>query len=210
MNYLESDKPLYRLQYVQETVNQWWQQFMSQNFSSLVPRQKWFTQKRNMTVGDVVLIHYVGKSKPGDYRLGIVVEAEKDSDNLVRTVTVEYSILPGLSEDQRSSYEGITKKRIRAPVQRLVLILPVEEQVDRDPVIKEVTDSASVAASQLASGYFRSSLLTKVFRQRLKSCSLLDSELYCEDLDKGLYCDFARTFEIKLAECEDLVIKEER
>ena len=69
-DYGKSDKPLYRLKYVEECVSQWWAQFMSQNFSSLVPRQKWFFSKRNMQVGDVVLIHYEGKTRPGTYRLG--------------------------------------------------------------------------------------------------------------------------------------------
>ena len=42
ISYLQSDNPLQRLQYVQkETINQWWRQFITQNFSSLVPRQKW-------------------------------------------------------------------------------------------------------------------------------------------------------------------------
>ena len=95
--YVTSDKPLHRLQYMEESINQWWQQFQTQNFSSMVPRQKWFYQQRNLRVGDVVLIHYEGKSKPGSYRLGVVVDIEEDADGCVRTVTVEYSILSLLS-----------------------------------------------------------------------------------------------------------------
>ena len=126
-----SDKPLYRLQYVEECLAQWWDQFISQNFSSLVPRQKWFHERRNMKIGDVVLIQYVGKCRPAAYRLGAVIDIEVDSDGLVRTVTVEYSLLAELAEADRLTYKGITKKRLRVPVQRLVLILPVEER-DQD------------------------------------------------------------------------------
>ena len=43
-------------------------------------------------------------------------------------VLVEYSLLSELPAGERLLYKGITKKRIRAPVQRLVLILPVEER----------------------------------------------------------------------------------
>ena len=129
-NYQTSDKPLYRLQYVEECVAQWWEQFMTQNFSSLVPRQKWFFEKRNMQVGDIVLISYQGKCTPGTYRLGVECEIEVSPDGLVRTVTVDYSLLAELPVAERHLYKGITKKRIRVPVQRLVLILPVEE---RDP-----------------------------------------------------------------------------
>ena len=93
---------------------------MSQNFSSLVPRQKWFFEKRNLRVGDVVLIQYEGKCTPGTYRLGVVCEIEVSPDGLVRTVTVDYSLLADLPDDERHLYKGITKKRIRVPVQRLV------------------------------------------------------------------------------------------
>ena len=72
-NFGFSDKPLIRLSYVEECISQWWGQFMSPNFSSLVPRQKWFFTRRNMQVGDVVLIQYEHKSKPGTFRLGVII-----------------------------------------------------------------------------------------------------------------------------------------
>ena len=125
--YDRSDKPLQRMQYVEECVQQLLNQFMAQNFSSLVPRQKWLFERRNMQVGDIVLIQYVGKCKPATY---MVVEVEIDEDDLVRTVVVEYRLLAELSREARSSYKGLTKKKLRLPVQRLVLILPMEE---RDP-----------------------------------------------------------------------------
>ena len=134
-DYGRSDKPLYRLKYVEECVSQWWAQFMSQNFSSLVPRQKWFFSKRNMQVGDVVLIHYEGKTRPGTYRLGIVKSVVVDPDGLVRTVTVQYSLLSELASKDRLLYKGVKKKLLVVPVQRLVLILPVEER-DLDGDIK--------------------------------------------------------------------------
>ena len=122
-----SDKPLHRLQYVEECTAQWWDQYMAQNFSSLVPRQKWFYEQRNMVVGDVVLLQYEGKCRPATYRLAVVVDVEVAGDGLVRTVTVEYSLLAELPPSERHLYKGVTKKRVRVSVQRLVLILPVEE-----------------------------------------------------------------------------------
>ena len=89
---------------------------MSQNFSSLVPRQKWFYKQRNMQVGDVVLVQYEGKSKPGTYRLGVITEVEVEADGCVRNVTVQYSLLAELSEEERLKYKGITRKKIRACV----------------------------------------------------------------------------------------------
>ena len=115
---------------------------MAQNFSSLVPRQKWFFERRNMKVGDVVLIQYVGKCRPATYRLGVVVGVEVDADGLVRTVTVEYSLLSELALEDRTSYKGVTKKRLRVPVQRLVLILPVEESGQVLPGVQAGDDPA--------------------------------------------------------------------
>ena len=127
-DYDRSDKPLLRLQYVEECIAQWWNQFMAQNFSSLVPRQKWFYEQRNVRVGDVVLVQYEGKCRPATYRLAVVIEVEVDADGLVRTVSVEYSLLTELPFSERLEYKGITKKRLKVPVQRLVLVLPVEER----------------------------------------------------------------------------------
>ena len=81
-----------------------------------------------MSVGDIVLIRYEGKCKPGTYRLGVVREVQKSEDGLVRTVTVEYSLIGEVPAAERHLYTGITKKKISLPVQRLVLILPFEEQ----------------------------------------------------------------------------------
>ena len=100
---------------------------MAQHFSSLIPRQKWQFEQRNMRIGDVVLINYVGKCRPASYRLSVVVSVVVDDDKLVRTVTVEYSLLSELPVADRLAYKGVTKKRINVPVQRLCLILPVEE-----------------------------------------------------------------------------------
>ena len=127
-DYDRSDKPLLRIKYVEECIAQWWNQFQTQHFSSLVPRQKWLFEKRNMQVGDVVLLMYEGKCKPGSYRLAVVRDIEVSSDDLVRTVLVEYSLVGDLPYGEREKYLGITKKKVVVPVQHLVLILPVEEQ----------------------------------------------------------------------------------
>ena len=95
-------RPLYRLSYVQELVAAWWELFKVHNFSSLVPTQKWQEEKRNIRIGDIVLLSYETKSKAGTYRLGVVVEVELEQDGLVRTVLVTYS-LPELVLSSNSS-----------------------------------------------------------------------------------------------------------
>ena len=127
-DYDNSSSPLVRLEYVQRVVSEWWDQFKIQNFTSLVPTQRWQHERRNMQVGDIVLVQYSSKSSPGTYRLARVIRVEVDKvDGLVHTCVVMYSLLAELRQQDRDKYKGITRKEIRVPVQRLVLILPVEE-----------------------------------------------------------------------------------
>ena len=82
-----------------------------------------------MCPGDIVLIEYKSKSFPGSYRLGRVKDVEVDpNDNLVRTCTVVYKLVKPSARNSRDIFKDITSKEIRLPVQRLILILPVEEQ----------------------------------------------------------------------------------
>ena len=118
-----------RLSFVEELERAWWYQYKVQYFTSLVPTQKWLKAGRNMCVGDIVLIEYKSKSFPGSYRLGRVTNVEVDvTDGLVRTCTVKYKLIKPASKNCRNIFKDVTSKEVRLPVQRLVLILPVEEQ----------------------------------------------------------------------------------
>ena len=108
--------------FLEELEAAWWYQYKVQCFDSLAPTRKWLEAKRNISVGDIVLIQYSSKSIPGTYRLGRVRHVEVDADKLVRTCTVVYHLCkPGA----KLQY---TKKEVRVPTQRLVLILPIEDQ----------------------------------------------------------------------------------
>ena len=135
--YENTEIPLARLEYVSEVESLFWHQFKVQDFHTLVPTYKWQEAQRNLATGDVVLIKYSSKSKSGEYRLGRVVTVEVDTDKLVRTCTVRYSLVQHMRGKDRLSYKGVTIKYIRVAVQRLVLILPVEEQEDIKPISNE-------------------------------------------------------------------------
>ena len=124
-----NELPEERLSYIEELECTWCYQYKVKYFRSLIPHQKWIGTKRNMCIGDIVLIEYKCKSFPGTYRLGRVKEVEVDSnDGLVRTCTVVYKLVKGSSKNLRDIFTDVTSKQVRLPVQRLVLILPVEEQ----------------------------------------------------------------------------------
>ena len=136
--YDKSENLLVRLEYVQRVVSEWWDQFRIQNFSSLVPTQRWQLERRNITVGDIVLVQYQSKSSPGVYRLARVIKVEVDKmDGLVHTCVVMYSLLAELKSADRAKYKGITRKEMGVPVQRLVLILPIEESEVKTEIAAE-------------------------------------------------------------------------
>ena len=128
--YDDDDKPSKRLAYKQEVENSWWNQWKVHCFDSLLPTQAWHQEKRGVRPGDIVLISYSDKSKTGTFRLGRVESTEVDEDGLVRTCVVQYRLvradLP--KEDMLIYFKGLKCKSIRVPVQRLVMILPVDEE----------------------------------------------------------------------------------
>ena len=138
--YMDDDKPGVRLAYRQELEHAWWEQWKIQCFDSLLPTKSWTEEKRGVKPGDVVLINYTDKSKTGTWKLGRVESVELDEDGLVRTCVVEYRLvrsdLP--AEELRIYFKGLKFKKIRVPVQRLSLILPVEEQKVAADVASEV------------------------------------------------------------------------
>ena len=85
----------------------------------LVNRPVWHKPGRNLCVGDVVLICQPSANK-GKYRLGVVDDVKMSTDGFVRTVTVRYVLV--------SADGKVRIMHIRRSVQRLVLILPIEEQ----------------------------------------------------------------------------------
>ena len=76
----------------------------------------------NLQVGDIVLIHYDGKSKVGDWRWGHVTRADQDQDSLVRMVLVHYTI-PGRA--------GHIAKELEVVIQQLVLLY-MQVEMDAD------------------------------------------------------------------------------
>ena len=69
-----------------------------------------------------MLVQYASKTVSGTYRLGRVLSVEIDNDSLVRICAVHYHLC---NEDLTK--KGVPKE-VRVPAQRLVLILPVQEQ----------------------------------------------------------------------------------
>ena len=90
------------------------------------PRGRWATQHRNLAIGDIVLLKYEAKFSKDRYRLAKVVRIHPDAAGVVRTVTV--GMRPRHVGDKVLPYKPKPLYEFEVAVQRLVVILPKEEQ----------------------------------------------------------------------------------
>ncbi len=97
-----------RVQYV---ANIFWTRWKKEYLLTLQERSKWNHPRRNMAVGDVVIIRE-DASPRNTWPTGRVTEIEPDRKGLVRAITVKTAT-----------------STLRRPVDKLVLLIPVEEQV---------------------------------------------------------------------------------
>ena len=111
-----------RQNFINEITNSFWKRWMRDYFHTLIVRQKWHQDKRNLQSGDIVLVAD-SKVIKGTWRLAQVCDIIPSSDNKVRDVKIRYKI-----QKENNSYDGIKDTIITRSVHRLVLILPIEEQ----------------------------------------------------------------------------------
>ena len=104
-------------------------------------RQTWHETGRNLRNGDIVLIHEKGAIK-GKYLLGMVDSVNVGRDGLVRSCSVRYTV-PN-ARDPIGKYNGGRRIVVTRSIQRLTLLLPVEEQNSRltveDNVVRAVKE----------------------------------------------------------------------
>ena len=91
-----------------------------------------------------MLVHYASKVAAGDFRLARIVEVHPDPHNVTRTVTV--AMRPRDSREKVSPEPPhlLPKEpvKLRLGVQRIAVILPVEEQQHVPPVLSAPSGQA--------------------------------------------------------------------
>ena len=131
-----------RYQLISQVTSEFWDRWSQEVTPEAVIRQRWHETGRNLQVGDVVLLHDKSELK-GKYLLGIVEETRISQDGLVRSCLVGYTI--PYSKDPVGRYSGGRRVRVSRSIQRLTLLLPIEEQssklVVEDNVVREETQS---------------------------------------------------------------------
>lgn len=111
-----------RLEFIQKIVESFWKKWQRDFFPTLIVRQKWHTNRRNVRVGDVVLVQDANALR-GTWKLAQVIEANPGRDGVVRDVDLRYKIVK-----EGKGYDGVTDKVMSKSVHRLIVLLPKEEQ----------------------------------------------------------------------------------
>ena len=114
---------LQRFHLIQQIAASFWSQWMKTAAPGLILDDKWQTRGRNLQPGDIVLIMEDSAIK-AEYRLAMVDEVFTGVDGLVRKVKVSYRRYK--VGEVGVKYTGSTCQSVIRPVQRLVLILPVD------------------------------------------------------------------------------------
>ena len=104
----------HRVDFLQNVVSGFWRRWTHEVFPKLVIEPKWHTERRNVRVGDVVMVEDINVVR-GEWKIALVTRTQESADGKVRRVGVSYRTAAG------------TKQEIDRAVQRLILLLPVEE-----------------------------------------------------------------------------------
>lgn len=106
---------------VQFLLEQFWSRWKREYLHTISLRQKWHATRRNLTVGDIVLI--MDQDTPrNEWPLGRVTEATKDSDGLVRHV----KLLVGSRKLNKKGQRKGDLSVLERPVQKIILLVEAD------------------------------------------------------------------------------------
>ena len=128
-----SRHPTKRYDLVQTVVEDFWEKWVQLYAPTLIVRRKWHVNTRNLRPGDVVIVADKNVLRGGDYRLGLVKEVFPDEDGKVRRVLVQYKNFR-VGKD-RSCYGISESVTVSQSVQRLALLVPVEEDENKEDTV---------------------------------------------------------------------------
>ena len=86
-----TDKLRRGITYTRRLVEEWWQKWINQYSFSLQRRQKWTSVKRNLQIGDLVLLIDSTTPPVGRYPYAVVIQVKECKDGRVRSATVRTS-----------------------------------------------------------------------------------------------------------------------
>ncbi|XP_078350872.1 uncharacterized protein LOC144635663 [Oculina patagonica] len=101
---------------VQFLAQQFWSRWRKEYLINLNSRQKWFAPKRNLKIGDTVIVK---EDVPrNEWPLGKVIQTRSDKQGLVRSVRIRL----GSRDSQRNGHDAIER-----PIQQVVLLMEADK-----------------------------------------------------------------------------------
>ena len=126
---------------VQTITNQFWKAWIKYYFPTLVIRQKWHVDRRNVRVGDVCLLRDSNAYR-GEWRLCKVASVSPDDQGRVRNVSVMVKPRQGGSPH----YVPVKPMYLNRHVSNLVLLIPAEDREssadEQDKNVSQINDAA--------------------------------------------------------------------
>ena len=116
----DSSRLASRFLFLQRIITSFWKKWHRDYFASLLIRQKWHHEKRNLRIGDIVIVQEENPVR-GTWKLAEVIGVQPSTDGRVRDVTLRYK--PQLDGNRYKSRPDIIIKR---SVHRLVLIIEAD------------------------------------------------------------------------------------
>ena len=110
-----------RLVFVWRLVDDFWRKWTRDYFPSLLACPKWHTERRNVCIGDIVMLQSSNVLR-GTWRPGRVTAAFPGRDGRIRTVSVRCGSSDGSGAARSAACVELTR-----PVRKLVVLLPAED-----------------------------------------------------------------------------------
>ena len=107
-----------RYKFIQAVLNNFWKRWTREVFPGLVIQPKWHVDRRNATVGDVVLIQDSNVVR-GEWKMGVISAVTPSKDDRIRKVDVTYK-------------RGSTSITVSRTVQRLIILIPSKDNVENE------------------------------------------------------------------------------
>ena len=114
-----------RVTLVQGIVDQFWNHWTKLYAPTLIRQSKWLHGNRDIAIGDIVIVADPGVLR-GSYRLGRVTQVFPSADGHVRRARVAYKRFK--VGEKLHEYKGATDIEVERSVQRLALIVPVDDE----------------------------------------------------------------------------------
>ena len=105
------------LSFIESIVECFWKKWTHCYFPSLLVEQKWHYTRRNVSIGDIVIIYDKDLAR-SEWKLGRVCEVIEGSDKVIRRIKIQYR------NKGCNQFTSITRS-----IQRVIVILPIGEQL---------------------------------------------------------------------------------